>query len=175
MSRLGNLVAYHTTTERSTEPILLTDDGTDNDSPSFSKVMKGPHRDAWLQAMSREFSSLQDHDVGTLVKPPENANILPGMWRLKRERDKFGRITTYKARWVAGGDKQIQGINFDSTYASVGLTDTLRTLYALEATDDLAMQSFNIKTAFLNGNMSHNVLYVQQVTGLRDPQQPDHV
>lgn len=96
------------------------------------------------------------------------------MWRLKRKRDEFGRITTYKARWVAGGNHQIQGVDFESTYASVGLTDTLRTLYALAAADDLEMQSFDIETAFLNGNMSHDV-YVRQVTGFRDPQRPDHV
>ena len=95
---------------------------------------------------------------------PEGANILPGMWRLKRKRDEFQRITTYKARWVAGGNHQIQDIDFDSTYASVGLTDTLRTLYSMAAVDNLEMESFDIKTAFLNGTMKHDV-YVRQVTG----------
>lgn len=164
VSRLGNLIAYHTIQETSTNSTPQDDDGIENDSPTFSKAMKGPHREAWLQAMSKEFSSLQAHGVGTLVKPPPDANILPGMWRLKRKRDKFGRITTYKARWVAGGNHQIQGLDFDSTYASVGLTDSLRTLYALAAADDLEMQAFDIETAFLNGNMSHDV-YVRQVTG----------
>lgn len=163
-SRLGNLVAYHTVSEAAVSPTTTDDDGMENDSPSYSKAMKGADRTSWLQTMSKEFSSLQAHGVGTLVEAPSGANILPGMWRLKRKRDEFGKITTYKARWVAGGNHQVQGIDFESTYASVGLTDTLRTLYSLAAVDDLEMQSFDIETAFLNGTMSHDV-YVRQVTG----------
>lgn len=96
------------------------------------------------------------------------------MWRPKRKRDEFGRITTHTAWWVAGGNHQIQGSDFESTYASVGLTDTLRTLYSLAEVDELEMQSFNIETAFLNGVMSHDV-YVRQVTGFWDPNHPHHV
>lgn len=173
-SRLGNLVAYHTVSEAAVSPTTTDDDGMENDSPSYSKAMKGADRTSWLQTMSKEFSSLQAHGVGTLVEAPSGANILPGMWRLKRKRDEFGKITTYKARWVAGGNHQVQGIDFESTYASVGLTDTLRTLYSLAAVDDLEMQSFDIETAFLNGTMSHDV-YVRQVTGFRDHSRPNHV
>lgn len=96
-TRLGNLVAYHTMSEAVTAAVSSVDDGADHDSPTYSSAMKGQHRDEWLQAMNREFSSLQAHGVGTLVEPPRGANILPGMWRLKRKRDEFGRVTTYKA------------------------------------------------------------------------------
>ena len=75
---------------------------------------------------------------------------------------------------MAGGNHQIKGIGFDSTYASVGLTDTLRTLYALAATEDLEMAQFDIETAFLNGTMKHRV-YVRQVTGFRCKSNPIHV
>lgn len=152
--RLGNLVAYHVKTDSSSTLPLCNDDGAESDCPTFSKAMKGPNREDWFQAMSKEFTSLQAHGVGTLVHPPTGANILPGMWRLKQKRDEFGRITTYKARWVAGGNHQIKGIDFESTYASVGLTDTLRTLYALAAAEDLEMQSFDIETACLTMSMS---------------------
>lgn len=124
--------------------------------------------------MSDEYSSLQLHNVGKLVEPPPNANILPGMWRLKRKRDELGKIIKYKARWVAGGNHQIKGVDFDSTYASVGLTDSLRTLYALAAVEDWEMAQFDIETAFLNGQMKHQV-FVHQVTGFRDMNVPDHV
>lgn len=56
----------------------------------------------------------------------------------------------------------------------MGLTDTLRTLYALAAKDDLEMAQFDIETAFLNGKMKHRV-YVQQVTGFRRSSKPNHV
>lgn len=167
VSQLGNLIVYHASTKTSIKTTPRSDDDKDKNCPKFSEAMRGPHRDDWFQAMSKEFSALQAHGVDTLAQPPANANILPGMWRLKRKQDEFGRITTYKAIWVAGGNHQIQGIDFESTYASVGLTDTLQTLYPLAAEDDIEMQSFDIKTAFLNGNMSHDD--VRQVTGFCDP------
>lgn len=68
---------------------------------------------------------------------------------------------------MAGGNHQIKGVDFDSTYASVGLTDSLRTLYALAASEDWEMAQSNIETAFLNGTM-------RQVTGFRDPTVPGH-
>lgn len=174
VERLGNMIGYHTVSDLNHHQQSTTDDGPENDDPPYFKAMKGPNREDWLTAMSEEFTSLQLHNVGRLVQPPPDANILPGMWRLKRKRDEFGRIIKYKARWVAGGNHQIKGVDFDSTYASVGLTDTLRTLYALAAADDLEMAQFDIETAFLNGKMKHKV-YVRQVTGFQNPKTPTHV
>lgn len=168
------MIGYHTVSDLNHHPPSLTDDGPEHDEPSYSKAMKGPNRADWLSAMSEEFTSLQLHDVGKLVEPPPDANILPGMWRLKRKRDEFGRIIKYKACWVAGGNHQIKGVDFDSTYASVGLTDTLRTLYALAATEDLEMAQFDIETAFMNRKMKHKV-FVRQVTGFCNADRPSCV
>lgn len=85
IDRLGNLVAYHVSAEEATCHHTSLDDGAENDNPTYSQAMKSPNRDLWLEPMAREFSSLQSHDVGTLVQPPTGANILPGMWRLKRK------------------------------------------------------------------------------------------
>lgn len=128
--------------------------------------MKGPNREDWLAAMTVEFTSHQLHAVSRLVKPPPDDNILPGMWKIEWKQDEFRQIAKYKARWFAGGNNQIKGIDFDSTYASVGLTDTLRTLYSLATTDDQEMAQFDIETAFLNGTIKHRVFW-RQVTGFR--------
>lgn len=95
------------------------DDVTDNDNLTYSQAMKSPNQESSLAAMACEFTSLQSYNVGTLFQPPPDAKILPGMWRLKRKRDEFNQFTTYKSCWVAGGNHQIQGIDFDSTYTSV--------------------------------------------------------
>lgn len=174
ISRLGEFIGYHTTADFQQAVIDSVDDGPEHDEPSYTQAMKSPNWTHWIDAMSREFTSLQLHAVGTLVEAPEDANVLPGMWRLKRKRDKFQRITVYKARWVAGGNHQIKGVDFDSTWVSVGMTDTLRTLYSMAAVEDLEMQSFDIETAFLNGTPKHRI-YIRQVTGFRDPSNPKHV
>jgi hypothetical protein len=101
--------------------------------------------------MQEEFNSLTQHNVGCLVKLPNRAHIIGGMWRVKIKCDQFGEIIKYKARWVAFGNHQIPVIHFDQTYASVGLSDTLRILFTLTVHQDLEMEQFDIATAFLNG------------------------
>lgn len=87
----------------------------EHDHPTYSQAMKGPERGAWMQACKEEFDSLLQHNVGTLVDPPDGANVLGGMWRLARKRDEHNRIVRYKARWVAFGNHQIKGLDYNET------------------------------------------------------------
>jgi hypothetical protein len=124
--------------------------------------------------LQEEFNSLTQHNIVQLVDLPVGAHVIGGMWRLKIKRYQFGKIINHKARWVAFGNHQIPGIDFDQTYASVGLSDTLRILFTLAVHQDLEMEQFNIATAFLNGQMEHDV-YIRQVTGFEHPQYPNRV
>lgn len=78
-----------------------------------------------------------------------------------------GNVTKYKARWVILGNHQIHSIDYFKTYASVGVKESLHTLYALAASEDLEMQSFDIITAFLTGSMDVPV-HTVQVRGFKD-------
>lgn len=65
------------------------------------------------------------------------------------------------------GNHQIHGIDYFKTYASVGVKESLHALYALAASEDLEMQSFDIITAFLTGSMDVPV-HTVQVCGCED-------
>lgn len=80
--------------------------------------------------MEVEFNSLMSHSVGKLISRPKNANVLGGMWRFNRKHDASGNISKYKARWVILGNHQICGIDYHETYASVGVKESLNSLYA---------------------------------------------
>lgn len=133
--------------------------------------MNGPERGSWKQACKDEFESLLQHNVGTLIDPPAGANILGGMWRLARKRDEHNRIVRYKARWVAFGNCQIKGLDYEETYASVGSVNSLRVLLALVAGLNWTIWQFDVVTAFLNGIMQDNV-YVRQVKDFEHPNHP---
>lgn len=128
--------------------------------------------------MQREFDSLMQHGVGTLVDPPAGANVLGGMWIFNRKRDEHHRIIKYKARWVVLGNHQIKGLDYEDTYASVGKIDSLRILLALSVSNTSTrrwkIRQFNIVTAFLNGDMKDRV-YAKQPTGFEHPTQPGRV
>lgn len=130
---------------------------TDHNHPTYHNAMKGPDKQAWMAAMSEEFDSLLQHNVGTLVDPPADVNILGGMWVFAKKRDEFNCVVWYKARWVVFGNHQIEGVDFKDTYASVGKVDSLRILIALAVSKKLLIRQFDIKTAFLNGDMKDAV------------------
>ena len=140
----------------------------DPNHPTFTQAMAGPDKAAWIKAMGEEFDSLLHHEVGTLVDPPPNSNILGGMWVFNRKRDEFNRITRYKAQWVVFGNHQIKGLDYNDTYASVGKVDSLRILLALAVAKKLHVVQFDVVTAFLNGDMK-DVVYCRQVLGFIHP------
>lgn len=80
--------------------VICDTSADENNNPSYEQAMSGPDRELWRRAMEAEFESFQQHNVGTLVEQPNNANILGGMWVFSRPRDEHHRILKYKARWV---------------------------------------------------------------------------
>lgn len=154
-SRYGNIRTYAAVTKH------------DADNPTYSQAMASPEKEHWRAAMQVKFDSLVSHSVGRLIPRPKSANVLGGMWRFKCKRDTSGNVIKYKARWVILGNHQIHGIDYFETYASVGVKESLHTLYALAAPEDLEVQSFDIITAFLTGSMDVPV-HTVQVQGFED-------
>lgn len=159
-SRLGHFIAHHTTSLCS-------------DKPTYKQAMMSSDSDKWREAMAAEFTSLKEPDVGRLVPLPSNARSIGGMWVLFRKRE-LGVITKYKARWVALGNHQIEGIDYNATYAAVGKADTLRLLIAIAVYLKCRVYSFDITTAFLHGLMKEKV-YVRQVRGFEERGKEDQV
>lgn len=157
VERLGNLRTY----------AAVASGKHDQDNPTYDQAMKGPDKEHWLQAMKDEYSSFVQHRVGRLVKRTNDMNVVGGMWRLKRKRNPLGEITAYKARWVILGNKQIKGVDFTKTYASVGVKESLYAMLALAASDDLEFETFDIKTAFLTG-ASDMPVHTTQMKGFND-------
>lgn len=124
--------------------------------------------------MQEEFDAFKRHSVGTLVDPPPSSNILGGMWVFTRKRDELNRVSRFKAQWVVFGNHQIKGLDYNDTHASVGMTDSLRILFSISATNKMKVSQFDIVTAFLNSDLG-DVVYSLQVTGFVHPTRPHRV
>ena len=70
----------------------------------------------------------------------------------KVQEGKLGANKKYKARLCARGFKQREGIDYNETFARVVRYDTIRTVLAVAASEDLEAMQFDIKTAFLHGD-----------------------
>lgn len=115
--------------------------------------MSSPDKAAWQKAMQDEFDSLSQHSVGTLVYPPPKENVLGGMWIFSKKRDKHNCAIWFKASWVVFGNHQVKGLDYNDTHASVGMTDSLRILFAIAVQLGMTVCQFDVVTAFLNGDM----------------------
>nr|GEY81991.1 hypothetical protein [Tanacetum cinerariifolium] len=88
--------------------------------------------------------------------------------------DELGGILKNKARLVARGYHQEEGIDFEESFAPVARLEAIRIFLAYAAHKNMVVYQMDVKTAFLNGNLREDV-YVSQPDGLVDPDNPNHV
>ena len=85
-----------------------------------------------------------------------------------------GEITRNKARLVAQGYSQEEGINFEETYVPVARLEAIRILLAFAVSQSVKLFQMDVKSAFLNGYIREEV-YVEQPLSFEDQKYPDHV
>jgi hypothetical protein len=141
----------------------------ENDEPmTYTEAMKGPDSDRWLEAMESELNSMHDNQVWNLVDPIEGVRPVDCKWIFKKKLDMDGNVHIYKARWVAKGFRQIQGVDYEETFSPVTMLNSVRILLAIAAFYDYEIWQMDVKTAFLNGHLSEDV-YTTQPEGFVDP------
>ena len=80
---------------------------------------------------------------------------------LKKEDAMEGNVITYKARLVAKGNRQKQGVDYDETFSPVAMLKSIRILIAIAAHYDYEIWQMDVKTVFLNGNLTEEVYMTQ--------------
>ncbi|GJU72027.1 retrovirus-related pol polyprotein from transposon TNT 1-94 [Tanacetum coccineum] len=95
-------------------------------------------------------------------------------WIYKVKLDELGGILRNKARLVACGYPQEEGIDFEESFALVAILEAIRIFLVFAAHMNMVVYQIDVKTAFLNGNLQEEV-YVSQPDGFVDPDNPNHV
>ncbi|GJS05884.1 retrovirus-related pol polyprotein from transposon TNT 1-94 [Tanacetum coccineum] len=95
-------------------------------------------------------------------------------WVFRNKLDENSVVSQNKARLVAQGYNQQEGIDYDETYAPVARHETIRILLAYACALDFNLFQMDVKSAFLNGFINKEV-YVAQPPGFIDFENPDHV
>jgi hypothetical protein len=125
------------------------------DQPPIESAINGPESDQWKQALKEELDQIEKLGTWEFVEAPDNANIIPCRWVLRRKRNAQGEISRYKARLVAKGFRQQFGVDYTDTFAPTVRPATLRILLALGAAkgDDIIIEQADVKNAYLNAWM----------------------
>ena len=137
----------------------------ENDEPTtYEESLNSSKSDQWLNAMKSEIDSMYINQVWTLVDPPEGIKPIGCKWVFKKKTDMEGNVITYKARLVAKGCRQKQGVDYDKTFSPVAMLKSIRILLAIATHYDYEIWKMDVKTAFLNGNLTEE-MYMTQPKG----------
>ncbi|CAI7841763.1 unnamed protein product, partial [Closterium sp. NIES-53] len=149
--------------------MLLAPEG-DPDAPdiptprSYAEAITGPYSSQWQAAMDAEMASWKS--TGTYVDevPPSGANIVDGMWIFRVKR-RSGSPPALKARYVARGFSQRQGVDYFQTFSPTPKMTTLRVLLHVAAQCDYGLHSLDFSIAFLQGSL-HEEFWLPHPPGL---------
>ena len=125
------------------------------------------HSSQWKEALRSEYESLIKNKTWDLVPRPKNTNIVGNRWVFKEKRNSDGSIDRFKARFCAQGFTQTHGVDYEEVYSPVARMTSIRSLLALANAHDLEVHQMDVRTAFLNGELEHEV-YMEQPEGFED-------
>ncbi|CAI7789736.1 unnamed protein product [Closterium sp. NIES-53] len=151
--------------------MLLAPEG-DPDAPdiptprSYAEAITGPYSSQWQAAMDAEMASWKS--TGTYVDevPPPRANIVDGIWIFRVKRPP-GSPPAFKARYVARGFSQREGVDYFQTFSPTPNMTTLRVLLHVAAQRDYELHSLDFSTAFLQGSL-HEEIWLRRPPGFTE-------
>ena len=133
------------------------------DPSTYDEAMKSEEKDKWQAAINEELSSMHKNQVWKIVKRPfatsedeEEPNIMDSRWVLKRKQEKDGK-DRYRARLVIRGFKDKNWYDLAETYAPVSRLPLVRSVIAILNKYNLDVVQMDVKTAFLNGEISKEI------------------
>jgi hypothetical protein len=162
------LLRYFNVNEPTDGPLPVITEAYKEDVPSTLKqAMATKYARFWAEATVEEWLSLMGNNTWVLIDREPWMKVIPSKWIYTIKTNQNGIPIRFKARLVAGGHRQTEGIDYDKTYAPVSRLATLRTMLAVAARRNWKVHQIDIKTAFLNGKIDKDV-YMQQAPGFVD-------
>jgi hypothetical protein len=127
----------------------------------------------WMMTMQEELNNFTRKEVCHLVPRP-NQNVVGTKWVFCNKQDEHGVVTRNKAQLLAKGYSQVEGLDFDETYAPIARLESIRILLSYATYHGFKLYQMDVKSAFLNSPIKEEV-YVEQSPDFEDSEYPNHV
>ncbi|GJT40836.1 putative ribonuclease H-like domain-containing protein [Tanacetum coccineum] len=168
---LGNISPSYTVSS-TPHTRIHKDHPIDHEEPKrVSKALSDP---AWVEAMQEELLQFKLQNVWVLVDLPKGHRAIGTKWVYRNKKDERGIVIRNKARLVAQGHTQEEGIDYDEVFAPVARIEAIRIFLAYASYMGFTVYQMDVKSAFLYGQIEEEV-YVCQPPGFEDPDHPDKV
>lgn len=136
-----------------------------NDEPmNFKDAMSSPEWHRWKLAMDEELDALSKNHTWELVPREPGMKTIKNKWVYKIKLAPNGEIDRFKARLVAKGYSQRPNVDYKETFAPTASMNTIRILFAYANQQDMEILQFDVKTAFLYGDLDE-VIHMEPPEG----------
>nr|GEU58068.1 copia protein [Tanacetum cinerariifolium] len=119
------------------------------------QALKDP---SWIEAMQEELLQFKLKEVWTLVDLPHGKRAIGSKWVFKNKLDEKGIMIMNKARLVAQGHTQEEGIDYDEVFAPVAKIEAIRLFLAYASFKEFMVYQMDVKSAFLYGKIKKEEL-----------------
>ncbi|GJY16845.1 putative ribonuclease H-like domain-containing protein, partial [Tanacetum coccineum] len=139
-----------------------------------TSIAKALSDSSWVEAMQEELLQFNLQQVWILVDLPNRKKAIGTKWVFRNKKDERGIVIWNKARLVAQGHRQEEGIDYEEVFAPVARIEAIRLFLAYASFMGFLVYQMDVKSAFLYGTIEEEV-YVTQPPGFKDPDHPDKV
>ncbi|KAL1197961.1 Retrovirus-related Pol polyprotein from transposon TNT 1-94 [Cardamine amara subsp. amara] len=142
---------------------------------TYREAISGTEAERWLAAMGDEMEFHQKNNTWDLVTQPQGRKIVTCKWIFKKKEGiSMAEGVKYKARVVARGFSQREGVDYNEISSPVVRHTSIRAMLAAVAHQDLELEQLDVKTAFLHGEVEEEI-YITQPDGFQVPGKENYV
>ncbi|GJT64366.1 retrovirus-related pol polyprotein from transposon TNT 1-94 [Tanacetum coccineum] len=121
---------------------------------TFKEAMKDEN---WRSAMQKEIQALENNGTWIVTTLPVGKKAIGSKWVYKIKYHSDGSIERYKARLVILGNNQVEGLDYNETFAPVAKMVTVRTFLAVASAKNWDLHQMDVHNAFLHGDLEEKV------------------
>ena len=133
-----------------------------NTPKNYGEAVNCPDGREWGKAMDAEINSLKENETFVVTDLPAGKSLVGGKWVFAVKGDPDN--PSYKARYVAKGYSQVEGIDYTETFSPTARMESVRTLMQIACQNDLLLHQMDVKSAYLHAPINEEV-YVAQPQG----------
>ncbi|GKB33533.1 putative ribonuclease H-like domain-containing protein [Tanacetum coccineum] len=137
-------------------------------------ITQALHDESWVEAMQEELLQFKLQKVWVLVDMPHGKKVIGTKWVFRNKRDGRSIVVKNKARLMAQGFREEEGIDYDKVFAHVARIEAIKLFLAFASYMSFTVYQMDVKSAFLYGIIGEEV-YVHQPPGFVDPAHPNKV
>jgi hypothetical protein len=128
----------------------------------------------WIKSINKELDQIEKNQTWELVPRPNDKNVIGTKWIFKNKLNENGEIIKNKVRLVCKGYSQVEGIDFEDTFAPVARLEAIIMFLAFACFRNFKIYQMDFNSAFLNGTLEEEV-YIEQTEGFMLSENQDYV